>query len=107
MQKTTSGTKRKARGLTVTSVVFELPTEAEAVHLCGDFNDWSHTATPMSRDGDGIWRVKVDLEAGNSYRFRYLIDGKQWENDWAADAYVENPYGSEDSVVVVDTTPTP
>ena len=106
MQKRTSEAKHRAKGRTVTSVVFELPTDAsaESVHLCGEFNNWSLTATPMSRESDSIWRVEVDLEAGHSYRFRYLIDGERWENDWAADAYVENPYGSDDSVVTVTTT---
>jgi len=33
--------------------------------------------------------------------FRYLVDGERWENDWAADAYVPNPFGGEDSVVEV------
>jgi hypothetical protein len=41
------------------------------------------------------------LEAGQQYRFRYLVDGERWENDWAADAYLPNAYGGEDSVVTV------
>jgi hypothetical protein len=27
------------------------------------------------------------------------VDGKKWLNDWHADDFVENAYGSEDSVV--------
>jgi hypothetical protein len=34
-------------------------------------------------------------------RFRYLLDGERWENDWTADAYVPNSFGSDDSVVEV------
>jgi hypothetical protein len=34
-------------------------------------------------------------------RFRYCIDGVKWENDWCADKYEPNPFGSYDSVVVV------
>jgi CHAD domain-containing protein len=41
----------------------------------------------------------VQLEAGRVYRFRYLLDGHRWENDWAADRYVPNVYGSDDSIV--------
>ena len=41
------------------------------------------------------------LEAGRQYRFRYWLDNERWENDWAADAYLPNPFGSEDSVVAI------
>jgi hypothetical protein len=41
----------------------------------------------------------VVLKAGQRYRFRYLLDGKQWFNDWHADDYEDNAYGTSDSVV--------
>ena len=83
-------------------VTFDLTAGAgvKDVHLCGEFNDWSPTATPMTRRKDGTFRVTVALEPGRSYRFRYLLDGDRWENDWAADDYVPNEYGGDDSVVV-------
>lgn len=83
-------------------VTFDLTAGAgvEDVHLCGEFNDWSPTATPMTRRKDGTFRVTVALEPGRSYRFRYLLDGDRWENDWAADDYVPNEHGGDDSVVV-------
>ena len=84
-------------------VTFDLTAAAGVndVHLCGEFNDWSPTATPMTRRKDGSFRVTVVLEPGRPYRFRYLVDGVRWENDWAADAYVPNDYGGEDSVVML------
>lgn len=84
-------------------VTFKLPAEveAESVALCGDFNDWSREANPMKRLKDGSYSVTVSLPADESYRFRYLLDGERWENDWDADEYVPNSYGSEDSVVQV------
>jgi 1,4-alpha-glucan branching enzyme len=82
-------------------VTFELPAKAaaDAAQLCGDFNGWSTTATPMARRRDGSFRVTVALDAEGSYRFRYLLDGQRWENDWAADGYVPNGFGDDDSVV--------
>jgi 1,4-alpha-glucan branching enzyme len=82
-------------------VTFELPAEvgAEQVNLCGDFNAWSLSETPMTKRKDGRFSTTVTLSGGRSYRFRYLIDGARWENDWAADAYVPNDFGGEDSVV--------
>ena len=86
----------------VVRVTFELPSNmwAERVNIVGEFNDWDTTTTPMSRNrSDANWKVSLELKAGQRYRFRYLVDGKQWLNDWHADDHEENPYGSYDSVV--------
>lgn len=83
-------------------VTFELPSNmwAERVNLVGDFNDWDTRATPMGRNrSDANWKVTIELEDGKRHRFRYLVDGKEWLNDWHADDHMENPYGSHDSVV--------
>lgn len=91
-----------ARASTV-DVRFTLPAEVQAgtVALCGEFNNWSAQDIRLGRGGDGSWQATVALEPGRSYRYRYLLDGKRWENAWQADRYVRNPYGSTDSVVVV------
>lgn len=82
-------------------VTFELPeaVRADSVRLCGEFNEWSPTATPLTRRKDGRFSVTVTLDAGRTYRYRFLVDGERWENDWAADAYLPNSYGGDDSVV--------
>ncbi|GJM40213.1 MAG: 1,4-alpha-glucan-branching protein [Ardenticatenaceae bacterium] len=84
-------------------VTFKLPADvdAETVHLCGEFNEWSPTENPMKQLKDGSYSVTLSLEPGQSYRFRYLLDSQRWENDWAADGYVANQYGSEDSLITV------
>jgi 1,4-alpha-glucan branching enzyme len=84
-------------------VTFKLPAgdNAKMAALCGDFNDWDVKACPMECLKDGCFSTTVSLPAGRSYRFRYLLDGSRWENDWEADAYVSNQHGSDDSVVKV------
>jgi hypothetical protein len=79
---------------------FRLPASvgAEQVWLVGDLNDWSRTAHPMRREG--MWfTLTLELEPRRSYRYRYLLDGERWENDWQADEYVPNEYGTDDSLV--------
>jgi 1,4-alpha-glucan branching enzyme len=85
---------------------FRLPAQVQAttVHVVGDFNDWSTSAHPMESDGDGFV-AHVPLESGRQYRFRYLIDGARWENDWAADDYVDNAFGGTDSVLDLTQAP--
>jgi 1,4-alpha-glucan branching enzyme len=84
-------------------VTFKLPTEvgARSVALCGEFNDWDKSTHPMRQLKDGSFSLTITLEPGQSYRFRYWLDGERWENDWEADAYIANEFGSEDSVVEV------
>lgn len=69
---------------------------AQRAELLGEFNDWA--AYPMT-EREGEFAATIELEPGRRYRFRYLVDGNRWENDWAADAYVPNEYGGDDSVI--------
>ena len=39
------------------------------------------------------FRTVVDLRASRRWRFRYVLDGERWENDWAADDYLPNSHG--------------
>lgn len=95
--------KSYSKGGNSVRVTFELPAEVEAdtAILVGDFNGWSRDATTMSRRKDGRFSVTVSLSAGRTYRYRYLLDGSRWENDWAADGYAANDHGSEDSILAL------
>ncbi len=61
------------------AVLFRLPTSiwADNVHLVGDFNGWSITATPMRRS-EQFWEVTLLLTANNTYAYAYLLDGMDW-----------------------------
>jgi 1,4-alpha-glucan branching enzyme len=95
VKKSYSKTKRSCR------VTFEMPQQAKAkrVALCGEFNDWDPSANLMKQRKDGRFSTTVSMEAGRSYRFKYLVDNQRWENDSAADSYVPNEFGSEDSLI--------
>lgn len=84
-------------------VTFKIPAEREAtrVHLVGEFNDWDIISDPLRKRRDGTFSLTLTLKPGRSYRFRYLVDDTSWENDPEADAYVPNPYGTEDSLINV------
>ena len=91
-------------------VTFELPgaAAAAAVSVCGDFNDWSPTSHQLTRTDNGSFQATLELPAGRRWRFRYLLDGQRWENDWAADDYLPNVHGGDDSVVdLTDTSALP
>jgi 1,4-alpha-glucan branching enzyme len=83
-------------------VTFELPasTWADRVNLVGEFNNWDTSAMPLCYNHcDAKWQITIELEVGRRYRFRYLLDGKEWFNDWEADDHVRNPDRTYDSVL--------
>jgi 1,4-alpha-glucan branching enzyme len=90
---------RAAKGRARVTFTVDPGAGARAAAVCGEWNGWSADADVMHRDAGGGFSVTVDLDAGRAYRFRYLLDGQRWDNDWAADAYVRNDFGGEDSVV--------
>lgn len=81
-------------------VVFELPScvWADRIFLAGDFNNWDESSLPMRQSRDGIWRAEVELRSGQSYQFRYLVDG-HWQTDYHADGTADNEYGTHNSIV--------
>ena len=84
----------------VARVTFSLPGSiwADSIYLVGDFNGWNETSHPLSLGRDQDWSITVDLELNREYQFRYRKDG-EWINDNQADAYSQNPYGSDNFIV--------
>ncbi len=82
-------------------VTFQLPKEvnAKTANVVGEFNKWNTFATPMKRKRDGSFTFVMELPVGQAYRFRYWLDNQRWENDWQADRYERNEFGTEDSIV--------
>jgi 1,4-alpha-glucan branching enzyme len=84
-------------------VTFSLPSDvpADQVFLVGDFNEWNPSKHPLKGGIKGDYKITISLKPGQTYNFRYLIDGERWENDWQADGYLSNPYGTENSIITV------
>lgn len=74
---------------------------AQKVHVVGEFNGWSPSATPMKRSKNGVFKVSMDLQQGREYQFRYLFDDQRWDNDPHADKSVDTPYDDASNSVIV------
>jgi CheY-like chemotaxis protein len=96
--------KKYLRDRNICEVTFKLPKlaapDAEKVCIVGDFNNWDARSNVMRRLKSGDYTIKLNLEPGKVYQFRYLIDESRWENDWNADNYVKSPFGDSDNSVV-------
>lgn len=101
----TGFTKQYCKGGAKCIVTFRLHGDAapdvDKVTIVGDFNNWDATKTTMKKLKNGGFQATLELDSNMEYKFKYLIDGTRWENDWAADKYVSNEYGADDSVVIV------
>ncbi len=84
-------------------VTFKVPAEieAETVALLGDFNTWDAERHLLTRRKDGSYSTTVSLEAGQDYRFRYLLDSDRWMNDETVDREVANRFGTRDGVISI------
>lgn len=86
-------------------VTFKLPkgVAQQGVKLLGDFNAWDANASEaeMKQLKTGEFKAELNLAIGQSYAFRYLVDGTEWQNEPEADTQIVNEYGSENSVLVL------
>ncbi|ULT44218.1 isoamylase early set domain-containing protein [Niabella defluvii] len=88
-------------------ITFTLPAEAlgnaTGAVLLGDFNDWNFDkGISLSVQPDGTLAASVELEAGKSYQYRFLLSDGTWINDWAAQQYVHDAaFGVENSLIIV------
>ncbi|GAB4255462.1 MAG: hypothetical protein Kow0027_22160 [Saprospiraceae bacterium] len=96
-------TKKFSKTKPVAKVKFSLPAEAakdaKDVRVIGDFNNWSWENGYKMQLKKTEFVAEVELPAGKSYQFRYLIDNHIWENDWKADDYVPTVFGAHNSVL--------
>lgn len=94
--------KRYFKTVAECEVTFRVaPEGAEQVALLTAANNWE--PIPMQKLKSGEFKSRVRLPLAQRIEFRYLVDDDHWINDEAADAYVRNEHGSENSVV--DTSP--
>ena len=77
---------------------FQPSQTATRVNLAGDFNSWSTTATPMTRGDDGVWRVSVQLAAGERL-YKFVVDGSLWLADARNPRKVDDGNGGSNSVL--------
>lgn len=72
----------------------------EAALVC-ESNGW--TPIQMKQLKSGPFQTKLRLPLGEQMQFRYLLDGERWMNDEAADGYVLNEFGGENSIVLASS----
>jgi 1,4-alpha-glucan branching enzyme len=71
---------------------------AHQVFVAGDFNGWNPNDIAMTQQGDGNWKIRLRLPAGE-FRFRYCADG-EWFTDYAACGVEPGRFGMDSLLIV-------
>ncbi len=74
---------------------------ASSVSVAGDFNKWSHVATPLKRNGDGLWSTEIVLQQAGRFEYKFIVDNQRWIEDPSNGMKVPDNHGGLNSVLVV------
>jgi 1,4-alpha-glucan branching enzyme len=85
-------------GVRIVRFKVRLP-KADEVAISGDFNQWDPEGIPLHHNGTEDWYVALELPPG-VYEYRLRVDG-EWTDDPDSVRKVRNPFGSENSVLIV------
>ena len=70
---------------------------ASGVALAGDFNGWE--PSQLKREGDGLWRVSLDLPPAGRHRYKFVVDGGRWTDDPSNGLKEHDGFGGLNSIL--------
>ncbi|MDF1517024.1 MAG: isoamylase early set domain-containing protein [Lutibacter sp.] len=92
--------KQFLKNKSICKVTFSLAAkDADKVSVIGDFNNWDSKVAPLKKLKNGTFKGTVDLKKGQSYEFRYAVDGN-FVNDEEADDYLWNDFAAGENGVL-------
>jgi serine protease AprX len=74
---------------------------AKSVAVAGDFNRWSTAATPLERNGSGLWSTEIDVPRAGRFAYKFIIDGTRWVEDPGNGMKAPDNHGGLNSVLVI------
>lgn len=75
---------------------------ANSVSVAGDFNGWSRVATPLKRNGSGLWSTEIAAPETGRFEYKFIVNGQRWIEDPANGMKVPDKFGGLNSVFVVE-----
>lgn len=92
--------KQYLKSKPICKVTFEvIAKESKTVSVVGDFNEWNSTASPLKKLKNGKFKAVFPIQSGNTYEFKYIVDG-QFINEENADAFAWNNYANSENSVL-------
>ena len=75
---------------------------AHSVSVAGDFNGWSHVATPLKRNDSGLWLTEIAVPGAGRFEYKFIINGRRWIEDPSNGMKAPNDYGGLNSILVIE-----
>jgi 1,4-alpha-glucan branching enzyme len=75
---------------------------AESVSVAGDFNGWNRLATPLARNGSGLWSTEMDVPRPGRFEYKFIVNGNRWIEDPSNGMKTPDSYGGLNSVLVIE-----
>lgn len=72
---------------------------ANTVIVAGEFNNWSTSTHPLTKDPSGKWRTTIPLKPGR-YQYKFVVDGN-WRPNPANPETAPDGFGGVNSVKIV------
>jgi serine protease AprX len=76
--------------------------DAYSVSVAGDFNGWSRVATPLKRNGSGLWSTKIVVPQAGRFEYKFIVNGQRWLEDPSNGMKAPDNYGGLNSVLVIE-----
>ena len=75
---------------------------AQSVSIAGDFNGWSHVATPLKQNESGLWSTEIGVPRTGRFEYKFIVNGQRWIEDPSNGMKAPNNYGGLNSVLVIE-----
>ena len=75
---------------------------ANSVSVAGDFNAWSEAATPLKRNGSGLWSTEIEVSQSGRFEYKFIVNRQRWVEDPSNGMKAPDNYGGLNSVIVVE-----
>ena len=85
---------------TADGALFVYKGDATSVNAAGEFNAWSTSADPLTKQSNGTWTLAKKLAAGR-YLYKFVVNGTEWKQDAGAAEAADDGFGGKNSVLVV------
>lgn len=75
---------------------------AESVSVAGDFNEWDRLATPLNRNGSGIWTTNIVAPRTGRFEYKFIVNAQRWIEDPGNGMKAPDQFGGFNSVLVIE-----
>lgn len=75
---------------------------AASVSVAGDFNGWDQLATPLSRDGSGLWTTNILAPQTGRFEYKFIVNEQRWIEDPSNGMKAPDRFGGFNSVLLIE-----